>query len=102
MSPEIASVVMPVSTLLIIFAVYSSSIYLAKRNMREWKKYTTIFFLRKSGSLNIRRSASLWMQKFGYDEEDAWRLAVHQSVAGFGSFFIGVIWFAIASNITTR
>ncbi len=102
MSPETASVVIPLSTLFIIFVVYSSGIYLAKRKMREWKRYTTIFFLRKSGSLNIRRSASLWMQKFGYDEEDAWRLAMHQSVAGFGCFFIVMIWFAIASNITTR
>jgi len=91
-----------VTTLFIIFVVFSSSIYLAKRNIRDWKKYTAIFFLRKVATFNPGHNASLWMRKFGYDEEDAWRLAIHQLVTGWGCFFIVMLWFAIASTLQTH
>jgi len=102
MSPKTASIVMPLSTLFIFFAVVFINIYLAKRKMGEWKKNTTFFFLRSIATVTPRHTASIWVRLYGYSYDDALHLANFQFVAMCETCVIVPVWFGIASNIQTH
>jgi hypothetical protein len=98
MSSETASFVMPLSAVFIYFVIVSLNIYIAKRKIVEWKKYSTIFFLMGIATVRIKHSASLWMDRFGYNYEDASLLATFQLFAGLESFLAAFTALAIEVN----
>jgi hypothetical protein len=103
MSPGQESIVVPVSVCFVVFASMYLNIGLAKRKLREWKPYSTIYFLRSLGLGGIRnRAALVWMKLFEYDEAEAMILAKHQSLAMFETMVGAFVVMATAANTVVR
>jgi hypothetical protein len=98
MSPETAMFVMPVTALSIFFFVIYLNIYLAKRKIEYWKMGSTIFFLQNLGTASRKRIASSWMNRFGYDQADAFRIANYQWSATLEFLLIAFVAMTIEVN----
>lgn len=103
MSPDQASVIVPMSVIFVIYAAMHVNILMAKRKIREWKKYSTLFFVWSTGMGGIKRRALLvWMNRLGYDEAEALILARYQSLAIFGAVVGSLFVMVISANNIVR
>jgi hypothetical protein len=103
MSPEQASVIIPISVIFVVYAAMHVNIWMAKRKIREWKKYSALFFVWSTGMGGIKRRASLvWMNRLGYDEAEALILARYQSLAILGACVGSVLVMLISGNNIVR
>jgi hypothetical protein len=90
--------------LLMIFVISFLNIWLAKRKMLEWKRFSTWHFL---GPMLSRvtaydTSAASWMDRFGYMEADARRLANFQTIANFEGLICLCIWIVVVALLTSK
>jgi hypothetical protein len=102
MSPEIEMIFILSTTFSIIYGVGLLNMWLARRKMSEWKKYSTYYFLLSIWSharAGQQGAVSEWIWRFAYLEEDASRLANFQTITRFESFVCVLIWWAIASML---
>ncbi len=75
---------MPTAVINIFFASFYSRIRSAKKKVKHWKGYSTIWFVCTNGLLGAEnRAKNVWMKKEGYDEAEALMLAEYQSQAVF-------------------
>ena len=105
MSAGQALVIVALGSFIVVSAVGFFNVWLARRKMSEWKRCSACHFLLTimTGPQTRRiDSASLWMERFGYREADAFRLADYQWIAGLESLFFVFAWFLIALKLFTR
>src|SRR5262249_18282270 len=54
MSPEQASVIIPISVAFVIYASMHVNIFMVKRKIREWKKWSTLVFVWSTGMGGVK------------------------------------------------
>jgi hypothetical protein len=103
MSPDQASVVIPISVLSIAFASFYISIRMAKKRVSSWKRWSAYWFVRSHGLTGVDNRAKLvWMQRLGYNQTNALVLAQYQSQAIFLAVFGGALFMIVASFFLKR
>jgi hypothetical protein len=101
---RLAPAILILSLLSLMFAISLFNMWLAKRKVSEWKRFSSWQFLQSMLSPvgASEAKASIWMRRFGYGNADAQRLANFQTIANFEQLICMCIWILIVALLTSK